>query len=88
MDRLFSIIIPCYNAAGFIDRVMGSVITQTLDPSLFEVIAVNDASTDDTLERLNGWAERFPDTIRVITYDNNLRQGGARNVAIKAAAGE
>ena len=88
MERLFSIIIPCYNAEGFIDRVMGSVMGQTLDPSLYEVIAVNDASTDKTLELLYHWADRYPDTIRVITYDNNLRKGGARNAAIRQASGE
>ena len=86
--KLFSVIIPCYNAADFVDRSLGSVMDQTLDKSLFEVFAVNDASTDDTLERLNGWAEKYPDTIKVITYEKNLRQGGARNLAMKEATGE
>ncbi len=85
---LFSVIIPCYNAQSFVDRVMGSVTGQTMDRTMYEVIAVNDASTDDTLNCLNIWAGRYPDLIRVITYDTNLRQGGARNVAIKQAKGD
>lgn len=88
MDKVFSIIIPCYNAAEFIDRVMGSVTGQTADAQVYEVIAVNDASTDDTLERLLKWKDRYPDIIEVITYDTNLRQGGARNRAIREAKGE
>ncbi len=88
MDRLFSIIIPCYNAAGFIDRAIQSVMDQTLDRSEYEIIAVNDASTDDTLEHLYNWEKQYPETIRVISYEENLRQGGARNKAIKEACGE
>lgn len=84
----FSVIIPCYNAQEYIDRVMNSVMEQTLDNDLYEVIAVNDASTDDTLMCLNEWAGKYPDTIRVITYNTNLRQGGARNRAMKEASGE
>ena len=88
MERLFSIIIPCYNASEYIDRVMGSVMDQTIEKSKYEVIAVNDASTDDTLALLNEWHNRYPDTIKVITYEENLRQGGARNIAIKRSQGE
>lgn len=88
MNRLFSIIIPCYNASEFIDVAMQSVISQSIDRSEYEVIAVNDASTDDTLDKLLKWEEKYPDTISVITYNNNLRQGGARNIAIRKAAGQ
>ncbi|MCR5300885.1 MAG: glycosyltransferase family 2 protein [Lachnospiraceae bacterium] len=88
MDKLFSIIIPCYNAVKYIDRAMDSVMGQTVDPSLYEVIAVDDASTDDTLNCLRKWETAYPDTVKVITYETNLRQGGARNIAIKQATGE
>ena len=88
MSKLFSVIIPCYNAAELVDTALGSVIGQTLDRSMYEVIAVDDASTDDTLTHLNRWAQRFPETVRVITYNTNLRQGGARNRAIKEAEGD
>ncbi|MCR5832129.1 MAG: glycosyltransferase family 2 protein [Lachnospiraceae bacterium] len=88
MERLFSIIIPCYNMEEYVGRAIGSVIDQTVDPSIYEVIAVNDASTDGTLECLNEWAGKYPDTVKVISYEENLRQGGARNLAIKQASGE
>ena len=85
---LFSIIIPCYNAADYVDRAICSAIDQTVGRALFEVIAVNDASTDDTLEHLREWENKYPDTVKVITYEKNLRQGGARNLAIRQATGE
>ena len=88
MDKHFSVIIPCYNASEYIDRVMTSVMGQTIDKSEYEVIAVNDASTDDTLQRLNEWSRKYPDTIKIISYEENLRQGGARNRAIKSAIGD
>ena len=73
---------------NYVDRAIQSVMDQTVDPSLYEVIAINDASTDDTLSHLNEWAAQYPDTVKVITYEENLRQGGARNLAIKQARGE
>lgn len=88
MNKMFSVIIPCYNAASFLDRSLQSVVGQSLDKSMFEIIAVNDASTDETLNCLNKWAEEYPTIIKVLTNEINLRQGGARNVAIKHACGE
>ncbi len=88
MGRLFSIIMPCYNAQDYVDRAIASVVEQTVDRDNYELIAINDASTDDTLQILKRWENKFPDTIKVITYDTNLRQGGARNIGIKQACGE
>ena len=88
MEKLFSIIIPCYNAAEYIDRAMTSVIGQTVCRSLYEIIVVDDASTDDTLSCLNNWKNKYPETVKVITYSTNLRQGGARNKAIRQAVGQ
>lgn len=84
----FSVIIPCYNAEKFVDRSMASVVNQTFDSDEYEIIAVNDASCDNTLEKLLQWQSRYPELIKVITYEENLRQGGARNAAMKVALGE
>lgn len=51
-----SVLLPCYNAAKTIDETLVSLIRQTLTD--FEVIAVDDGSTDSTLARLNLWAAR------------------------------
>lgn len=51
-----SVILPCYNAADTLDETLESLARQTL--SDFEVIAVDDGSTDSTLEKLLTWAAR------------------------------
>lgn len=82
-----SIIVPCYNVERYIDRCMQSIVNQTLGLSHLEIIVVNDASTDGTLERLQVWESQYPESIMVITYDENLRQGGARNIGMSYATG-
>jgi glycosyltransferase involved in cell wall biosynthesis len=83
-----SVIIPCYNVEAYIDRCLESVMSQTIGLEHLEVIAVNDASTDRTLEKLYQWERRFPENIMVITYEKNIRQGGARNIGLQYASGE
>ena len=83
-----SIIIPCYNVENYIDRCMRSVVNQTIGLEHLQIIAINDASTDNTLSKLMEWKERFKKEITVISYDENLRQGGARNIGMQCADGE
>lgn len=87
MDKI-SIIIPCYNVEQYIDRCLESVVNQTIGLDKLEIIVVNDASTDGTLDKLYQWEKRFPENIMVITYEENLRQGGARNLGLQYATGE
>jgi len=83
-----SIIIPCYNVENYIDRCMRSVVNQTIGTEHLQIITVNDASTDNTLAKLIEWKERFPNEIVVISYEENLRQGGARNIGMQCADAE
>jgi glycosyltransferase involved in cell wall biosynthesis len=53
---LVSILIPCFNAAETLHETLESVSQQTL--SDFEVVAVDDGSSDSTLEILQSWAEK------------------------------
>lgn len=89
-DRMIevSVIVPCYNVQEQIDRCMESLVSQTIGICNMEIILVNDASTDGTLEKLKDWEKRFPESILVITYDENIRQGGARNIGIQYARGK
>ena len=52
-----SIIVPCYNVAPYLERGLRSLSNQTLRDD-FEIICIDDASTDDTLAILNMWAQR------------------------------
>jgi glycosyltransferase involved in cell wall biosynthesis len=83
-----SVIIPCYNAEQYVDRCLQSVTAQTIGIDNMEIILVNDGSTDHTLEKLKEWEKRFSSSIVVITYEQNMRQGTARNIGIRYATSE
>ena len=80
---LISIVIPCYNVEKYIDRCLESILEQTIGVTNLEVICVDDCSTDATLDRLKIWESKFPDNIMVISYEKNIRQGGARNIGLQ-----
>lgn len=83
-----SIIVPVYNMAsdGKLEYCLNSLLAQSLKS--YEIIAVDDASTDDSLKLLSEYAKRYPEKIRVIASKENHHQGGARNLGIQAAEGE
>ena len=53
-----------------------------------ELIFVNDASTDSTLEKLAVWESQYSDSIIVISLLENSRQGAVRNIGMEYATGE
>ncbi len=78
---LVSVIIPTYNRADLIGEAVTSVLNQTFDD--FEVIVVDDGSTDNTKEAI----DRIEGPIRYI-YQENKGLSGARNPGIDVAGGE
>lgn len=83
-----SIIMPCYNASKYIDRSINSLLNQTIGIKNIELILVNDASTDRTIDKLIKYEKIYPESIIVIDSKENLRQGGARNLALQYASGD
>lgn len=83
-----SIIVPVYNMAadGRLAYCMDSLAAQTMRD--YEILAVDDASTDDSLEILRRYEAEYPEKVKVITYDRNKRQGGAKNEGLNAASGQ
>jgi len=79
-DYLVSVVIPAYNAAAHIGRAIDSVLTQTLPA--FEIIVVNDGSTDETAAIV----QRYGKAVRHI-YQPNAGPSAARNRGIEAAQG-
>ncbi len=75
-----SVIIPCYNTEETLREVLESIATQTY--SAFEVIAVDDGSTDHTKKII----EDFP-SVKLIAQKNK-GSSSARNAAIRAAKGD
>jgi len=78
---MISVIIPAYNSERTISRAVESVLAQTF--SDYEIIVVDDGSTDRTGEVVN----RYGDKVRYI-YQENAGPGAARNKGLAAAAGE
>lgn len=79
-----SVILPAYNAEGFIAQAVESIRAQTYTE--YEVLAVNDGSKDRTGELLEELAKGFPQ-MRVI-HQANKGLAGARNAAIAQMRGE
>lgn len=80
-----SIIIPIYNVENYLCRCLDSVCTQTLEE--IEVIAVDDGSTDGSVQILKEYEEKYPDILRVY-HIKNQGVSHARNFGVGKAAGE
>lgn len=81
-----SIIVPAYNSACYLPRCIESLVAQGLPTDSYEVIVVNDGSTDDTESLLEQFTQTYS-FLRFITTEN----GGlsrARNRGLKEAQGE
>lgn len=76
-----SVIIPTFNCAGYIARTITSVLSQTYKD--FEIIVVDDGSTDETGEIVS----RFSDKL-TYHYRPNLGLSNARNTAVSISSGE
>jgi FkbM family methyltransferase len=82
---LVSVIMPVFDGARFLDRAFASLCAQTCPD--WELLAVDDASTDDSQARLDAFAA-FDARVRVFRHPVNRGQAAARNTALRAARGE
>jgi glycosyltransferase involved in cell wall biosynthesis len=80
----FSVVIPTYNRAAFIEATLRSVLSQTYPH--YEVIVVDDCSTDNTKELLQPYIGAGK--IRFIEHEQNYERARARNTGMKAARGD
>jgi teichuronic acid biosynthesis glycosyltransferase TuaG len=80
---IFSVIIPVYNAGAYIEQSLASVFAQTC--SDFEVIVVDDGSTDDSADRVNQFSHH--PALRYI-YQTNAGPAAARNTGLNQAKGQ
>jgi len=80
-----SVIIPTYNRAELLPRAIQSVLNQTFQD--FEIIVVDDSSTDNTEEVIKEFQEQDK-RIKYIKHDKNKGGSAARNTGIKVAQGE
>ncbi len=86
MDKtmLISIITPTYNREAFLPAAIESVLAQSYKE--FELIIVDDGSTDNSRELINAYADKDP-RVKYL-YQENQRQSVARNYALSIAKGD
>jgi glycosyltransferase involved in cell wall biosynthesis len=82
----FSVIVPVYNSEGFISRCVDSILAAGLPAGDFEIILVNDGSTDGSRVVCEALAGTYP-CIKLINQDNK-GVSVARNRGIEVAIGE
>lgn len=83
-DVLISFVVPVYNAAGTLGRCLDSILAQRGAP--YEIIAVDDASADGSLEVLRQYERAYPAVVQVSSQPNG-GPGEARNLGIRQARG-
>ena len=82
-DLEVSVIVPVYNREKYIARAVRSLLQQTLSKTMYEIIVVDDGSTDHTMQAL----EPFKCDIRLISGDH-AGQAAAVNEGIRRARGQ
>ena len=90
---LVSFIIPSYNSAHTVKRCLDSIYALSLKPEEFEVIFIDDCSTDNTVEIVEAYSRPLPkgkgvQNLVLLRQPQNNRQGAARNRGVSVAKGE
>ena len=79
ISKKVSIIITCYNLEEYIARAINSCIHQTLDDEKYEIIVVDDCSSDNSVKIVT----RFNDLVKLVRLDKNYGVAHASNAGIK-----
>ena len=84
---IVSFIIPTFNSRSYIARCLDSVFSLGYGSDDFEVIIIDDASTDDTVDIVRRYAINHR-CLRLVCSSENHRQGAARNLGLSIAQGD
>ncbi len=82
--KLLSVIIPLYNSAKWLPKCLDSVLDQDVPLAELEVICINDGSPDNSEEIALKYQQKYPNTIVVLSQENQ-GPSGARNNGMKHA---
>lgn len=85
-EKTLSIIIPSYNMETYLPQCLDSLLGPDVPVDLLDIIVVNDGSRDRTSEIAHSYADRYPDSIRVIDKANG-NYGSCINAALPTARG-
>lgn len=90
-EKELSVIIPTHNSASAIVKVLESLLLSDYDKSKMEITVVDDASTDDTLQIIEGFKNSHGHrcgAFEVIQLEENVGTSRARNTGIEMSKGE
>jgi len=87
MNIKLSIILPCYNVSKYITQCLNSIFSQNISEQDFEVICVNDCSTDNTAEIIQLFQTKHKNLI-LLHHDVNKNLGASRNTGFRHARGK
>jgi glycosyltransferase involved in cell wall biosynthesis len=88
LDEKISVIIPCYNVKRYLEKCLDSILAQSIGLEHIEIIAVNDASSDNTLEILCKYEKLYSDLFCVVNCEECSGPGFARNTGMNYASGQ
>ena len=81
---IISIVITTYNYGHFVERAIRSVLCQSMDKEEYELLIIDDCSTDMTKEVL----KNYENDARIFYLDKNLGLAASRNIGIKKSRGQ
>ncbi len=84
---ILSILIPCYNEEKTVEELIKRVRSVKIDNIEFEIIAIDDCSTDTTLQILNRLKSEYPE-LKVKSQERNQGKGSALKAGIILASGD
>lgn len=87
---LASFVIPAYNREHTIDRCLRSIVSGGISTNRhsYEIVVVNDASTDGTADHLKKWQKKLPYNLTVLNFKDHLERVYAWNAGMLQAQGE
>lgn len=83
---MITVIIPSFNYSQFLGQCIESVISQSYED--WELIVVDDCSTDNSAKVVQSYVNKLPNKIKLVRLDVNSGYSKAKNVGIKASAGD
>ena len=87
-DKIFSVVMACYNAENHLDETINSLLGQSFSfGSNIQLILVDDGSTDKTAEICQKYQNQYPNNI-IYLHQENQGQGAARNFGLKYVKGK
>lgn len=81
-----SIIVPAYNVANYVGLCLDSIFQQNISPDNYEVICINDGSTDQTAQIIESYSNKHPNLIYISRENKGL--AATRNEGLSKATGD